>query len=223
MSETTIPTRERILAAALDIAGREGLRALTTRRVAAHAGITLGLVHYHFGSKAVLAAETLDAFMDELRSNITASGNAISRNETGSGEEAGEDEAIARVFEGILDAAMRRPGLIAGLFVAAAAIPEGSGSFIRAFPDFDRASGEPPLFAFYRPLASRMKELVTRRCGPGNEALAGERSLRLLSSILHPLHLTKLPGALFGVDFRSPERRAAYIRAAVADALKRPV
>jgi TetR/AcrR family transcriptional regulator, transcriptional repressor of bet genes len=52
--------REQILAAAMDVATRHGLEGLTIRRVALEAGLSHGLVHFHFESKAELLVALLD-------------------------------------------------------------------------------------------------------------------------------------------------------------------
>ncbi|MDH6198116.1 AcrR family transcriptional regulator [Mycobacterium frederiksbergense] len=49
--------RDRLLDAAMEIGGREGLRAVTYRAVAAHAGVAHGLVRHHFGTREQLLAE----------------------------------------------------------------------------------------------------------------------------------------------------------------------
>lgn len=49
--------RDRLLDAAIEIAGREGLSAVTYRAVAARAGVTHGLVRHHFGTREQLLAE----------------------------------------------------------------------------------------------------------------------------------------------------------------------
>ena len=52
-----ITNRERLLDAAIHIAGREGLAAVTYRAVAARAGVAHGLVRHHFGTREQLLAE----------------------------------------------------------------------------------------------------------------------------------------------------------------------
>nr|WP_255480172.1 TetR family transcriptional regulator C-terminal domain-containing protein [Quadrisphaera sp. RL12-1S] len=56
-----------MVAAALRVVEREGLPALTTRRVAAEAGLPLGTVHYWFTDKRQLVATTTDALLQEVR------------------------------------------------------------------------------------------------------------------------------------------------------------
>ncbi len=52
--------RAQILAAAYEIAAGDGLDRLTVRRVAAEAGLSHGLVHFHFRTKAALLLALLD-------------------------------------------------------------------------------------------------------------------------------------------------------------------
>lgn len=57
--------REQILAAAFQVATRDGLEGLTIRRVAAAAGLSHGLVHFHFKSKGDLLVALLDRLLEE--------------------------------------------------------------------------------------------------------------------------------------------------------------
>lgn len=50
-------SKDRLLDAAIEIAGREGLPAVTYRAVAARAGVAHGLVRHHFGSREQLLNE----------------------------------------------------------------------------------------------------------------------------------------------------------------------
>lgn len=58
-------TRERILRATVDLIGREGVPAVTNRRVAAEAGVALGSLTYHFPSQVDLLRESLLLFVGE--------------------------------------------------------------------------------------------------------------------------------------------------------------
>jgi TetR/AcrR family transcriptional regulator, transcriptional repressor of bet genes len=57
--------QEQILAAAMAIATRHGLEGLTIRRVASEAGLSHGLVHFHFKSKTELLVALLDRLFTE--------------------------------------------------------------------------------------------------------------------------------------------------------------
>lgn len=54
------PTRLRMLHAALDLFGRHGFDATTTRMLTQAAGVNLGAIPYHFGSKEALYAEAAE-------------------------------------------------------------------------------------------------------------------------------------------------------------------
>lgn len=58
--------REQIVQAAFQVATREGLEQLTIRLVAAEAGLSTGLVFFHFKSKEVLLLALLDWVLDSL-------------------------------------------------------------------------------------------------------------------------------------------------------------
>ena len=69
MPGVPIPEQERrvqLLDAALDVALRERLDGLTLRAVAAEAGVSLGLVSFHMGSKDGLLVALLDRLVVEL-------------------------------------------------------------------------------------------------------------------------------------------------------------
>lgn len=58
-------TRERILRATVELIGREGIAAVTNRRVATAAGLSLGSLTYHFPSQVDLLRESLLLFVGE--------------------------------------------------------------------------------------------------------------------------------------------------------------
>lgn len=58
-------TRERILHATVELIGREGVPAVTNRRVASAAGVALGSLTYHFPSQVDLVRESLLLFVGE--------------------------------------------------------------------------------------------------------------------------------------------------------------
>jgi DNA-binding transcriptional regulator YbjK len=62
---TVSDTRERILRTTLDLIGREGIAAVTNRRVAGAAGVSLGSLTYHFESQLDLVRESLMLFVGE--------------------------------------------------------------------------------------------------------------------------------------------------------------
>ncbi len=57
-------TRERLIAAAFRVVAREGLEAASVKAIAADAGLTPGLLHYHFPTKAALLEAVLRVALD---------------------------------------------------------------------------------------------------------------------------------------------------------------
>jgi AcrR family transcriptional regulator len=62
--------RDRILASALAIVGTDGIAALSNRRIAREAGVSLGSVTYHFPTQNDLLREALLSFVAEETSRI---------------------------------------------------------------------------------------------------------------------------------------------------------
>ena len=60
-----VETRERILRVTLDLIGREGIGAVTNRRVVGAAGVSLGSLTYHFASQSDLLRQSLLLFVAE--------------------------------------------------------------------------------------------------------------------------------------------------------------
>ncbi|GGG02953.1 TetR family transcriptional regulator [Rhodococcoides trifolii] len=65
-----VSVRDRILAATLDIVGRDGVAAVSNRRIAAEAGVALGSVTYHFATQTDLLRAALLGFVDAETSRL---------------------------------------------------------------------------------------------------------------------------------------------------------
>jgi AcrR family transcriptional regulator len=61
----TSSTRERLLRAVIDIAGRHGVHTVTHRSVAARADVSHGLVRHYFGTRQAMLAEALQLAASE--------------------------------------------------------------------------------------------------------------------------------------------------------------
>lgn len=213
-NEAGTATRERILAAALDLGGREGLEALTTRRVAAEAGVNLGLLHYHFASKEALVRETLQTFIQGLMASVTRAGQ----------ENPGASPAalLAEIFVLALERIMGRPGLafsLIGQLVNIMAAASGPGAPGTVEDTLKRHENLGFLLAAQTFLVQRMKELLEPSLGR-DEALLARRSLQLFTSLFHPLLFTPFPQIIYGFDLGTEAGRRAYVEGVVADALR---
>lgn len=84
--KTLMKTRDRILAAALDLFNAEGVSGLSAVDVASAMGISAGHLYYHFKGKAELVAELVSRHRDEVDLVLTslseAMGNAEATLET---------------------------------------------------------------------------------------------------------------------------------------------
>ena len=66
------PTRDRILAAAIDLFAERSFEGATTRAIAAEAGVTQPLLNYHFRSKDELWRSAVDVLFERLTSSMQA-------------------------------------------------------------------------------------------------------------------------------------------------------
>lgn len=64
-------TRERIIAATLRIIGENGVAALTNRRIAKEADVSLGSITYHFATQHDLLRESLRSFVTQETQRFT--------------------------------------------------------------------------------------------------------------------------------------------------------
>jgi len=70
ISATGTDTRERIVAAALEVFAENGFDGSTTRDIAARAGVNLGLIKYYFDSKLKLWQAAVDRAFSDLRTAL---------------------------------------------------------------------------------------------------------------------------------------------------------
>lgn len=211
--KTGAATRERILQAALELAGREGLESLTTRKVAAEAGITLGLLHYYFDSKEALVEEILSLYFREMGAVLAKSG------EGGAGGDA--EEQLTELFASTLEVVMSRPGLLFGLVSRIVdTIKETMRKGVGPTHPIDERTLTPfgPLAEIQGLILRRIKPLLASRLG-SDDALVARRALQLFTSILHPILATPFPSGIFGCDLGTAGARRDYVRAVVQDAL----
>ena len=69
-------TRARILAAALEEAGESGFHKTSVAKIAARAGVALGSLNYHFGSRALLIRELMRQLLADYLPRVQAAEDA---------------------------------------------------------------------------------------------------------------------------------------------------
>ena len=105
--------RAALLSATITVVARGGLRSLTYRAVAAEAGVSHGLVRYHFGTRDQLISEALDYSIDQSLSASNMHAEVLSPNEFAEGVEtlaSRQGDIHAFQYELLLES-RRRPDL----------------------------------------------------------------------------------------------------------------
>ncbi|MCM2400655.1 TetR/AcrR family transcriptional regulator [Rhizobium sp. S153] len=71
-----IETRARIIRGAIEAVESEGMESLTTRKIAARAGVQLATLHYYFDSKESLMLAVLEDLVSDMSMRYTSSVNS---------------------------------------------------------------------------------------------------------------------------------------------------
>ncbi|MEO1055282.1 MAG: TetR/AcrR family transcriptional regulator [Actinomycetota bacterium] len=198
MSGERTPTRERILAAALDMFGARGFDGVSLDDIARAVGVRKQTVLYWFPSKDDLVDAVLDAVAAELVAVIDAAVRAA------------PDEPLARidaVVRAVFRPAVRRPALL-GVVREASRLPSDRADAVveRLAPLIERAVGY---------LESEMAAGRLRRGDPGLVAAMGYATVTGVATE---------PALLRSVDWRADaiglrrlrDELRAYLRAALA-------
>jgi DNA-binding transcriptional regulator YbjK len=168
-------TRERIMRTTLELIGQEGIAAVTNRRVAAAAGISLGSLTYHFESQHDLLRESLMLFVREevMRLDGIAADLRQRRPEV--------EQAAVEVERVLRETSNRIQGLVEiDLHLRAArdpALQEASQRCFEAYEDLAGASLEtleiPDPAGHARSVVALLYGLTLRRLGTGDEDVSG--------------------------------------------------
>jgi DNA-binding transcriptional regulator YbjK len=172
---TATDTRERIVRTTLDLIGSEGIAAVTNRRVAEAAEVSLGSLTYHFDSQLDLLRESLMLMVGEEVARLEVIAAELRRARPGIEQVATEVERVARESP-------RRIRELAEieLHLQAARDPELSDASRRCFVAYEEVA-EAALEALEVPDAARharsivalMYGLAVRRLGTGEEDVSG--------------------------------------------------
>jgi len=100
------PTRERILAAALEVFAERGFEGARTREIAERAGVNLGLLAYYFDGKEPLWREAVSRAFEELQREL---GGLAAH---GGPQPASERERLEVLLRGFVRFVARRPAFM---------------------------------------------------------------------------------------------------------------
>lgn len=130
-------TREAILRATLTLLAEEGTGALSNRRIAAEAGVSLGSLTYHFPSQAVLLRESLLLYVNEEVERLEAVAAALRARDPSPAE-------VAAEVEGLIARPTGGPGPLAELelHLQAARDPELQEASRRCFAAYDALAAD---------------------------------------------------------------------------------
>jgi AcrR family transcriptional regulator len=157
--------RRRLLEATLDVIGTEGIGAVTNRRVASRAGVSLGSLTYHFASQAELLRESLILQVDREVARIEAITARI-------GQAGVTLEDLVAEAEGLVAQTSADPAQLAelDLHLHAARDPELRAASARCFAAYDelaaaalRALGLPDADARAHLVVAMLNGLALRR------------------------------------------------------------
>jgi DNA-binding transcriptional regulator YbjK len=168
-------TRERIMRTTLELIAQEGIAAVTNRRVATAAGISLGSLTYHFESQHDLLRESLLLFVGEEVERLAARAAGFRERRPDFDEIAVEIERVMREsgnqFQGLAEIE---------LHVRAARDPElqnASQRCFEAYEDLAAASLEvlevPDAQRHARSVVALLYGLSLRRLGTGDADVSG--------------------------------------------------
>jgi AcrR family transcriptional regulator len=98
-------TRETLLLAALDVFGRSGFDAASTRAIAQAAGVNQALIGYHFGGKQGLYLGVFEHIVSQMRLRMAPVADEVLRQlEAAPGDEAGRRDLALRLMLDVFDA-----------------------------------------------------------------------------------------------------------------------
>lgn len=181
MSATGV--RERILRATLELIAAGGVSAVTNRRVASAAGVSLGTLTYHFASQTQLLRESLMLYVEEETARREAIARELSTRHA-------DVEEVAHEIERIAAAAADIPSQIAELelHLHAARDPELREASQRCFEAHEQVAaaalatlGVPASELSAATVVALMTGLAVRRlAGGGHDAQGTSEALLIL-------------------------------------------
>ncbi len=100
VNSTTLPSlQDRLLTAAIDAFGRQGLEGASTRAIAAAAGTTMSMITYHHGGKEGLYLAAARSIAEQIGERITPAFAAAARIEGADDAAAASAQLVALVDE----------------------------------------------------------------------------------------------------------------------------
>jgi len=193
-AEPVIDTKQRLLAAGVELFAERGFHGTKVRDIAARAGVNVAAGNYHYGSKKELYLEVLRAQFADVRALLARRGGSPSPAALARLPRAAVVETLRARVRVMFEVLVGPPGLAGRLMQREMSDPS------EAFPVV--------VAEFIEPIVGEMEALVSRLA----PALDGEAVRRSVASIAGQVHfyLSAQPAVqrLFGADAYTP----AWIR-----------
>jgi AcrR family transcriptional regulator len=191
-------TEERIVLAALEVIGVSSIDTLTVRDIAARAGVNVATVHYYFGTKERIVSEALRQFFLPVMRQLEAS------LESGLAPK----QKLVNFLEMYTAQFREHPGVFQSLIKVVSAVgAENHG---------DEQTYQTVLTQAIAGAKDKLVGLIREITGLADEKQLIFQALRTMTSCLHPLLNSGLPGRVFGVDLRDKALWRSYLEGVVA-------
>jgi AcrR family transcriptional regulator len=185
MNQDETTTREKILGATLELLAGSEPEALTTRQIAALAGVNVAAINYHFRTKDNLIDEAVYVFS----SRAFAQGLQLLRDEAVS-----PLHRLLQFLKGYAWGLVEYRGITRTAFEKNLAPGPASGRYA----------------GLTRELFAALASVLREHTGEGDEATA-RRTLMLFSGVIFPFLFHELFGEAGGVHVTDPAQRDQYI------------
>lgn len=199
-------TEERIVQAALKVLSTSSIDQVTVRDIAARAGVNVATVHYYFRTKEAIVAEALPRFFEPVIGSLHES-LALS---------VPPKERLLRFLTDYTRHFRAHPGVFTSLL-------DAIGASARHLPHQEPNAYQKVLLQVIGGAKGRMLGLIADISGLTDETQLIFLTLRTMTSVLHPLLMSRLPGALFGLDLDDDQVWAGYLRSVVDSLDSSPV
>lgn len=199
------PTKDRILAAALECISATSINELSVRAIAAKAEVNVATVHYYFGTKDAVVTEALKGFLDEAVAFLESS-------LVGPGDPRAKLTAFLSSYTAFFQA---NPGIFLSMIEAFSASRKGE-------EERKPSASELVLIDMIDKVKDKLLGLVGRVSGIRDERTLVFKTIQLMTSLMHPIFVSTVLKSLFDIDFSEEETRSSYIETVIASLISSP-
>jgi AcrR family transcriptional regulator len=172
-------TKAQIIKVTLEIIGQYGADKLTIRDLAAKAGVNIGAVNYHFGSKENLVSQAVAFFITETQEAFRILEDLV----------LSPEERLLRFMESYMAHAIEYPGVIRTLMQELMA--EGSLA--------------PRLAVPLKQNAESLKATIRQLNGTEDERLLSAEVVQIMSSLSYPILILPRLKEIYGLEWNTAE------------------